>query len=62
VEDGLKSSDKIIKDNPNITTTEMANTIGISEKGVEYQLNKLKRENLIKREGSKKSGKWIIIN
>ncbi len=40
----------------------LSKKLGITEKGVEYQINNLSKEGIIKREGSRKAGKWKIIN
>ncbi len=59
-----KTRDKIISligGNENITTTEIANTIGITDKGVEYHIGILTDEGVLKRIGSKKTGSWVVI-
>ena len=61
---GQKTKDSIIqmiKDNPTISSTEMANQIGINRSAISKHLKKLKEDNIIKREGPAKGGKWIII-
>jgi len=52
---------ELIKDNSTITTKEIADAVGITAKGVEYQLAKMQEDKILIREGSKKSGKWILI-
>ena len=49
-----------IKEDSKITTALIARKVGISNKGVEYHLNKLKKEGLIERIGSTKDGYWQI--
>ena len=51
----------MIKDNPTISSTEMANQIGINRSAISKHLKKLKEDKNIKREGPAKGGKWIII-
>jgi predicted HTH transcriptional regulator len=51
-----------IQNNPRITIIELAKYIGISTTSIENNLNKLKNKQLIKREGSDKTGHWQIIN
>ena len=51
----------LIKENEEITSKILAQKTGITEKGIEYQLNKLKSENIIKRIGADKGGHWEII-
>jgi len=52
---------RLIQGNSNITTNELASETGITEKGIEYHLKKLKEDLIIKRIGSDKDGKWVII-
>lgn len=46
---------------PSITTRELAVQIGITAKGVEWQLNKLKAEGRIRRVGAARGGLWEVI-
>jgi DNA-binding Lrp family transcriptional regulator len=39
----------------------LASEIGLTEKGVEYHLNKLTTDGVIIREGARKTGKWIVL-
>ena len=60
----LKSREKIkalIKENPNVTTMEMSEIIGISLKGIEKQISNLKKEGIIDRIGADKGGNWKIL-
>ena len=60
----VKTREKIIillTHNPEITREDLSIKIGISVKGIEWQLSRLKKENLIKRTGSKKSGRWEVV-
>ncbi len=41
--------------------TELAEIIGISPKGVEWQISKLKKEGRIKRIGPDKGGRWEVM-
>ena len=52
---------RMIKDNPSISSIEMANLIGINLSAISKHLKKLKEDHIIKREGPAKGGKWIII-
>lgn len=59
-----KSREKIkalIKENPNVTTIEMSEIIGISIKGIEKQIANLKKEGIIDRMGADKGGNWKIL-
>ena len=50
----------LITDNPSIPMKEMAQKIGISSKGIEWQIKELKKSGRLKRMGSTKSGYWKI--
>jgi len=62
----LKTEDRIIEIlslNPQASRTEMADALGgITEDGVKYQLNKLKKQGRIARVGPDKGGYWEVIN
>ena len=49
-----------IKENPQITVKELAVKTGLTEDGVRYHINKMRKEGIISREGSTKAGRWII--
>lgn len=51
-----------ISKNGNITTEELAIISGVSIKGVEYHIQKLKKEGKIERKGPDKGGYWQLIN
>ena len=51
----------VLKATPYITVNELAEIVGISQKGVEWQVAKLKKEGRIKRIGSDKGGHWEVI-
>ena len=51
----------LIKENPRITTQELADKTGLSPKGVEWNLKKLKDETTLKRVGGRKEGHWEIV-
>lgn len=50
----------IIKETPSITRKELTKILNITEDGVKYNLNKLRKNNIIERIGSDKSGYWKI--
>ena len=50
-----------MKDNPEITQGEMAQSTGLSIDGVKYQIKKLREAGIIKREGGRKSGRWTVL-
>ncbi len=52
----------LMKDNPGITAEQIANEIKeITADGVRYHIRNLRTHGVIKREGSTKSGKWIVL-
>jgi len=62
---GIKRQNLMVsamKNNPSITTEQLAKTVGVSVATIEREITSLKRLNLISRVGSKKSGHWIVIN
>lgn len=51
---------RFIKENPEITTAEIAEKSGISSKSVEWHIAKLKKEGVIKRVGPDRGGHWEV--
>lgn len=51
----------LIRKNPKSTTKNMMDATGLTRRGVEYQLNKLKLSGRLQRVGSDKLGEWMII-
>ncbi len=51
---------RLIRDNPLITTSEIAEKARITPKGVEWNISKLKKEGFIKRIGPDKGGHWEV--
>ena len=47
---------------PNITAKQIAEHLNVSFDGVRYHIKKLRADGKIKREGSTKSGKWVVMN
>jgi len=59
-----KTREKILynlNETPYITMNELAKIVGISKKGVEWQMAKLKKEGRIKRIGPDKGGYWEVM-
>lgn len=50
-----------IFENPNITIKEMGEKLGMSESGVKKIISRLSQDGLIKREGSRKRGSWVLL-
>lgn len=62
-EAGISTADRIVallKDNPRHSTKSLAEAIGISTKGIEKQLAKLKAQGVIRRIGPSKGGTWEV--
>ena len=52
-----------LKEHPQATRKEMAGVIGdITEGGIKFNIGKLQRYGLLKREGGRKSGTWVVID
>ena len=62
---GAKSRDNIIRlirQNPNITMSEIASSVGISAKAVEKQIARMKKDGVLVRVGPDKGGSWEIVD
>jgi ATP-dependent DNA helicase RecG len=51
----------LIVENPEITASELSEAVGITPKGVEWQIARLKKEGVLKRIGPAKGGRWEIL-
>jgi len=51
----------LVSKNPQITTAELAKSIGISQKGIDWQINRMKKEGVLERSGPAKGGHWKVI-
>ena len=51
----------IIKANAKVSQTQMASEIGISVDTVKYYVRKMRKVQIITREGSSQKGKWVIL-
>jgi predicted HTH transcriptional regulator len=45
---------------PNLTTAELSNALGKSARTVERYLAQLQSQGRVRREGSRKSGHWVV--
>lgn len=50
----------LLNDSPGLSAADIAERIGMSKRGVEKQLKKFKDAGIMQRQGSDKSGLWII--
>lgn len=53
---------QLIASNGNITSREIANTLKINRSAISKHLKKMQEDHIIRREGSQKSGRWVIIS
>lgn len=56
--------DKIVElmiTEPSITARQIAEQLDVSFDGVRYHIKKLRADGMITREGSTKSGKWVVV-
>jgi ATP-dependent DNA helicase RecG len=51
----------LIRDNPDISMQTMASSLGLTRKGVEWQIRKLKQSGILRRMGPDKGGHWQIL-
>ena len=51
----------LIKEYPEITTSKLAESIGITQKGVDWQIKQLKEEGKLRRIGPAKGGYWEVV-
>jgi predicted ArsR family transcriptional regulator len=51
----------LIKNDEKVTSTKMAESLGINRSAISKHLKKLQEEGVIRREGPDKGGKWIVV-
>lgn len=51
---------RVIRKNPKIKLSELALAAGITKDGVRYHIEKMRKEGILSRQGSAKSGSWIL--
>lgn len=52
---------KILQESPTITTTLLSQQLYVSRMTIHRDMNKLSELGIVKREGSDKSGKWVVV-
>ena len=52
----------MITQNSKVTSTQMAEALGINRSAVSKHLKKMQEDGIIKREGPDKGGKWVVLN
>jgi predicted HTH transcriptional regulator len=61
VEKSVEKIKNLLEHNPYITQKELAIQIGLSIRGIEQNIKLLKDRGIIKRDGGRKEGKWMIL-
>ena len=51
----------LIKENPEITMRELADITGLTEKGIEWNIARLREEGKLRRVGPAKGGHWEVV-
>ena len=51
-----------IKENPKITIPELSNILNVTDRTVERQISTLKEMGIIRREGGRKNGCWVVLD
>ena len=62
VEKTVEKIINLIKENPTIIQEEISKKTGLTRRGVEWNLKKLKGKGILKRIGSKKGGYWKVVD
>jgi ATP-dependent DNA helicase RecG len=52
---------RLIRNKPSISTKQLSEETGISEKGIEWNIKKMKEEGILKRVGPDKGGHWEVL-
>ena len=50
----------LLKSNPNLTRKDLSLVLKLSEDGIKYHLNQLKKKGIIEHHGATKAGYWIV--
>ena len=62
---GLNKTEKkvieLLIENPNITSAELAEKIGVTKRTIERTFKSLQEKKMIERIGSKRDGNWIVV-
>ena len=64
IKTSIKTSTKILtilRDNPQCTAIQMANLLQITPQGVHWHLERLREKGVIKREGPRRGGQWVVL-
>jgi ATP-dependent DNA helicase RecG len=61
VEKTVEKIIKLLKDNPQISQRELANITGLTQRGIEWNISKLKDSGQLERIGPDKGGHWKVL-
>ncbi len=61
-DDKEKEIIELIGNNPHLSAIEISRQVGLTEDGVRYHLNNLKKKERIKRKGHGRGGSWEVLN
>jgi ATP-dependent DNA helicase RecG len=61
VEKTVEKIIKLLKDNPQIFQRELANITGLTQRGIEWNISKLKDSGQLERIGPDKGGHWKVL-
>lgn len=50
-----------MRNNPNVTSSQLSKLLGISETAIEKNIKILKDNGMIERVGSKRNGYWMVL-
>ena len=51
----------MITQNAKVTSTQMAEALGINRSAVSKHLKRMQEDGIVKREGPDKGGKWVVL-
>ena len=52
---------ELVTRQPQITQKELAEQLGLTERGIRYLTDKLKKQGVLVRQGGKKQGTWVLL-
>ena len=52
---------RMVVANPRLSQKQLADLLGLSERGVRYLTDKLQKQGALQRQGGKKTGQWVVL-
>ncbi len=52
---------RLLASNPRMTQKQLADQLGLTERGVRYLTDKLQQLGVLQRQGGKKAGQWVVV-